>query len=253
MRPSPAEVARTLASGYLPGSLQVAYRPGAYQVRHITDPAGRVLLLVSIVSNLALALRPAARADDVAVVLDVRDLPPGAGAPSLGRVRVSGWAAALRGDEARAAALDFVDVDATEDLLDVGRRFTLYRFEPAEVRLDRAGTSLDIQAREYAAAEPDPLHPVEWDLLTALADHHDGEVAEFLRRQLGSRVTAGDPPARVVRLDRYGMLVAAGPAGRRFVARLGFPRVVGDHAELARLLRLATCPPVRENRPAAPR
>lgn len=257
MRPSPAEVARTLAAGHLPGSLQVAPGAGrdraAYQVRHVTDPVGRVLLLVSIVDDLALVLPPAGQADEVAVVLDVPDLPPAAGAPALGRVWVAGWASALRGAAARAAALDYVEVDATEDLLDVGRRFTLYRVEPVEVRLETAGATIDIAPREYAAAEPDPLHRVEWDLLIALAERHGAEIAEYLRRQLGDLVSAGEPPARVLRLDRYGMVVAAGPAGRRFRARLAFPRVVCDPADLASLLHLVLCHRASADRPASSR
>lgn len=253
MRPNPAEVARTLAAGHLPGTLQIAYRPGAHQVRHVTDALGRVLLLVPISSDLALALRPAGRADDAAVALDVPDLPPAAGAPSLGRVRIAGWASALHGAAARAAAVDYVDVDPTEDLLDVGRRFTLYRFEPAEVRLERGGATIDVPPREYAAAEPDPLHRREWDLLVGLAAHHGAEIADYLRRQLGDLVNGGEPPARVLRLDRYGMVVAAGPAGGRFRARLAFPWVLRDPADLAHLLHLAICPRSRVDRPTSPR
>jgi hypothetical protein len=108
MQPSPAEVARTLAAGRLPGDAHIACRPGPHPVRHATDPAGQVLMLVPTDSDLAEALRPVAGADDLAVVLDVRDVPPVAGSPTLGRVWVSGWAAPLTGAEARQAAQDFV-------------------------------------------------------------------------------------------------------------------------------------------------
>jgi hypothetical protein len=239
MQPSTAEVARTLSAGRLAGTAYVACRPGPHQVRHAVDPHGRVLLLVSVVSDLALALRPAGGTGDAAVVLDVRDLPPGAGAPSLGRVWVSGWARALDGQEARRGALDFSEVDPTSDLLEVGRRFVLYRFEAAEVRLERAGTAIDIDPEEYAAAEPDPLHAVEYELLADLAEHHAAEIGEFVRRQLGE--PAGTTPPRVVRLDRYGLVVALGPAGSAYRARLAFPRPVRDHAELARLLHPVLC------------
>jgi hypothetical protein len=244
MQPSPAEIARTLAVGHLFGSLHVAYRPGPYQVRHATDGQGRVLLLVSIVSDLGLALRPICDSDDAAVVLDVRDLPPAAGAPSLGRVWVSGWARRLDGEESRRAALAFAEVDPTGDLLDVGTRFVLYRFDAAEVRLERAGRMIDIDPKEYAEAEADPLHRIERDLLADLADHHEAEIAGFIRRQLGSHAApaeAGGPPPRVVRLDRYGLVVAFGPHASPYRARLAFPRPMRDHADLVRFLHPVIC------------
>ncbi|ROT31186.1 DUF2470 domain-containing protein [Micromonospora sp. HM5-17] len=245
MQPSPAEVARTLAVGRLAGTAQVAYRPGPHQVRHATDPAGRVLLLVSIVSDLAAALRPRGGTSGVATVLDVRDLPPAAGAPSLGRLWISGWAEPLAGAEARQAAIDFAEVLPVGDLLDVGRQFTLYRFEPEQIRLERGGVLYDVEPAEYAAAEPDPLHPVERELLADLADHHGPEIAAFLRRQLGDVVpppaSPDEPKPRVVRLDRYGMTVAFGPRGHGLRARLAFPRPVSSPAELARLLHPVLC------------
>lgn len=250
MQPSSAEVARTLAAGRLAGIARVAYRPGPHQVRHAADPSGRILLLVSIVSDLAAALRPVPGAPGPALVLDVRDLPPGAGAPPLGRLWVSGWPEPLDGPDARQAAVDFAEVVPTGDLLDVGRRFTLYRFEPAEIRLERAGTVHDVEPTEYAAAEPDPLHEVERELLADLADHHTPEVAASLRRQLGDVVPpAGpdEPPPRVVRLDRYGLVVSFGASGARCRARLAFPRPLSGQPELAELLHPVLC---RHRRPA---
>ncbi|MEQ4304505.1 DUF2470 domain-containing protein [Plantactinospora sp. B6F1] len=244
MQPSSAEVARTLAAGRLPGTAQVAYRPGPHQVRHAIDPSGRVLLLVSVVSDLAAALWPTGDSRGTALVLDVRDLPPAAGAPPLGRVWISGWPEPLTGVEARQAAIDFAEVVPTGDLLDVGRGFTLHRFEPAEIRLERAGTVRQVEPAEYAAAEPDPLHALERDLLADLADHHGPEIAAFLRRQLRDLVPPGgvdDPPPRVVRLDRYGMVVALGGRDTRCRARLAFPRPLAGQAELAELLRPVLC------------
>ncbi len=56
MRPSPAEIVRTLVAGRLPGLVHLACRPGLHHARHATDPEGRVLLLVPVVSDLAAAL-----------------------------------------------------------------------------------------------------------------------------------------------------------------------------------------------------
>ncbi|NYF54215.1 DUF2470 domain-containing protein [Micromonospora purpureochromogenes] len=246
MGPSPTEIVRTLVAGRLPGLVHLAHRPGPYHVRHATDPEGRVLMLVPVVSDLAAELDPGAD-DDVAVVLDVLDLPPAPGAPSLGRAWVSGWAAPLRGTEARRGAADFAAVDPTGDLLDVGTRFRLHRFEVVEARLEGADSVRRVDPGEYAAAEPDPLHAIEPELLADLTDHHEAQVTAYLRGHLD---LAGGPP-RVVRLDRYGLVVAYGGPGERRRARLAFPHPVADPAELSRLLHPMLCPRAAGARPAA--
>lgn len=243
MGPSPAEIIRTLVAGRLPGLVHLAHRPGPYHVRHTTDPEGRVLMLVPVVSDLAAELDPGAD-DDVAVVLDVLDLPPAPGAPSLGRAWVSGWAVPLRGAEARRGAADFAAVDPTGDLLDVGTRFRLHRFEVAEARLENADSVRRVDPGEYAAAEPDPLHPVEPELLADLADHHEPQVTAYLRHRLD---LSGQP--RVVRLDRYGLVVAHGGPGDRRRVRLAFGHPVADPAELSRLLHPMLCPRAAAARP----
>jgi hypothetical protein len=236
MQPTHAEVARTLAAGHLPASAHIACRQGPFPVRHVTDSHGRVLLLSPGAGALTAALRPSAGNDDTALVLDIADVPPIAGAPSLGRFWIAGWARRLEGDEARAAALDYADTDATSDLLDVGDTQVLHRLHVAEVRHERADTLVDVDPDAYAEASPDPLHAVEFDLLTDLADHHVAEIGAYLRRQLGSAVRPGDEP-RVVRLDRYGFLVRLGNR----LARLAFPRPVSDRHDLARLLHPVLC------------
>ncbi|MGV9214762.1 DUF2470 domain-containing protein [Micromonospora sp. RB23] len=247
MRPSPAEIVRTLVAGRLPGLVHLARRPGPHHARHVTDPEGRVLLLVPVASHLGAALQPAAGGADVAVVLDVLDLPPAAGAPGLGRAWVSGWAAELHDDEARRAAVDFAAVEPTGDLLDVGARFRLFRFEVAEVRWERAGVVHRIDPGEYAEAEPDPVHPFEALLLADFAHHDPAAVTDYLRRQLGLTEEAPDGPPRVVRVDRYGLVVALGRPGARRRVRLAFPCPLSGPDELGRLL-----PPLRRPADAHP-
>ncbi|BCJ45477.1 hypothetical protein GCM10010168_80130 [Actinoplanes ianthinogenes] len=236
MQPSPAEIARTLAAGHLPAVAHIACHPGPLPIRHVTDAQGRPLLLVPSESALSAALRPQPGNDDAALVLDIRDVPPMASSPSIGRVWVSGWAARLTGDEARAAALDYADTDACGDLLDVGGSQTLYRMDVAEVRFERSEHLIEIDPDDYAAASPDPLRAVEFDLIADLADHHLGEMGDYVRRQLGPAARPGDEP-RVVRLDRYGFVVRL--EGRS--ARLAFPRPVTDRHDLAHLLHPILC------------
>jgi hypothetical protein len=236
MQPTHAEVARTLAAGHLPASAHIACRPGPFLVRHVTDVNGHLLLLSPADGALAAALRPAEGTDDTALVLDIADVPPVAGAPSLGRIWVAGWAALLSGAEARQAALDFAEVDAASDLLDVGDTQVLHRVEVAEVRYERDGVLVDVDPDEYAAASPDPLRAIEFDLIADLADHHVTEMTGYVRRRLGS---AAGPQDRleVIRLDRYGFLVRIGDR----LARLAFPRAVKDRHDLAHLLHPVLC------------
>jgi uncharacterized protein DUF2470 len=236
MQPSHAEVARTLAAGHLPAVAHIACRQGPVPVRHVTDHLGRVLLLSPADGAFTAAVRPQEGTDDTAMVLDISDVPPMAGSPALGRVWVSGWAVRLGGDEARAAAIDYADVDASGDLLDVGAGQVLHRMDVAEVRYERHGTLFDVDPDEYAEAVPDPLRRIEFDLIADLADHHVEQMSDYVRRQLGPAAATGDDP-RVVRLDRYGFLVRMGDR----LARLAFPRPVTDRQDLAHLLHPVLC------------
>ncbi|AGL15573.1 DUF2470 domain-containing protein [Actinoplanes sp. N902-109] len=236
MQPTHAELARTLAAGHLPATAHIAGRPGPYPVRHVTDARGRVLLLSPRDGAVAAALRPGPDTGDTALVLDIADVPPVAGAPSLGRVRVAGWATPLQGAEARQAALDYADTDPATDLLDVGDTQVIHRMDVAEIRYERAGVPADVDPDEYAEATPDPLHRIEFDLIADLAGHHVTAMAGYVRRRLGPAARPGDDP-RMVRLDRYGFVVRLGDR----LARLSFPRPVTDRHDLAHLLHPILC------------
>jgi hypothetical protein len=271
MHPTPAEVARTLASGRTqPGAhtcrhanradqtdhaaegapvrptpdrgatVHVACQPAPIAVRHAIDCAGRPILLARDGEALATALRPRPGATDVAAVLSVVDRPPVPGAPDHGRVWVSGWATRITGEqEARHAALEFADTNADNDLLDVGHGVTLYRIEVEEVRLERRDTLTSVDPEEYTAADADPLHANEADLLVDLTDHHGAELNPYLTRRLAEAGMPTGRTPRVVRLDRYGFTVAthasAHGLGARFV-RLPFARPVDHQLDLAQLL-----------------
>ncbi|MDT5043865.1 MAG: hypothetical protein QOE51_4850 [Actinoplanes sp.] len=236
MQPTHAEIARTIAAGNLPAAAHIACRPGPFPVRHVTDQLGRPLLLAPARGALTTALRPLDGNNDSALMLDIADIPPIAGAPSLGRIWVAGWAKRLDGDEARAAALDYADADAAADLLDVGAGQVLHRMHVAEVRHERDGILVEIDPDDFAAARPDPLHRIEFDLLADLGDHHVDELGAYLRRRLGPAAAPGDEP-KVVRLDRYGFVVRLGER----LARLAFPRPVADRHDLAHLLHPILC------------
>ena len=140
-----AKTARSLAAGRAPGTVRVAWSEGLFRVRYALDREARPLLLCRAGGSLDLALAPG----DVAVVINV--------AGPAERVWISGWAQALEGLAARAAAIEFALSNPLSDLLDVGRGFCLYRLDVAEVRLERGHTLIDIGIDDYVAAASEPV------------------------------------------------------------------------------------------------
>jgi ribosomal protein S16 len=237
MEPDPAEVARTIASGLLPGVVHVRRYPDRLWVRHTIGADGMPLLLTRASGDLAAALLPEPGATDTAMVLCVDDVVPSAGAPWRGRVWLAGWARRLDGAAARSAAVEYARTSPTSDLLDVGRGHALYRMEVADVRLARDDRMVEVDVGEFRTARPDPLHREERQVLADLAAHHGGQITDLVIRFTGARSTGG---WRAVRLDRYG-LVLAGPGRRRGTQRVRVPfaRPAEDVADVNRLLGAA--------------
>jgi hypothetical protein len=239
MGPTHAELARTLLRGRLPGLLYVEGSMEPLPLRHATDCTGAPLALARDGDRLALALQRRDRGGSPLAVLRVEDVPPLDGAPSLGRARILGRLIRIEDADVPHAVLEFADSNPIEDLFDVGTAATLYRIEPDRVHLEhrqRGGGLLEMD--EYIAADPDPLHDVERELLVDLADHHAAQVAPHFRRLLAEAGLACRAP-RAVRLDRYGFVVDTGcPAAdpRDRWVRLNFPRQVRDRDDLAHLL-----------------
>ncbi len=235
MFPTPAEVARTLTAGRLPGWAQVPGHPDPLPVRHAVDEEGHPLLLVAEDSRLGEALTPDPGWEDVPVALAVDDIPPLPGSPSYGRIWVAGWVRRLVAAEQRAAALVFADTNPHGDLLDLGRGFALYRMEPAEVRVEHCGHVRQVELADYLSATPDPLHPEERDLLLDLIEHHP-DTCERMACRIRERV-AKVMSASPVRLDRYGFLFSVRTPDEQLWIRLGFPRRLERREELAAVIR----------------
>jgi hypothetical protein len=233
MRPSPAEIARTLVRGRLPGLLHLPGRPEPVAMPHATDRTGRPLVLVRDGDDLVAA----------AAALSVEDVPPLPRAPSLGRVRVDGRLHRLASDEAAAAVHEFAEANPIAGLLDVGRGASICRLDVSAVRLDRGHATVDIDPIGYAGAEPDPLHELERDLLLDLAGHHATQIESYFRCLLAMTGRPTRTPPRPLRLDRYGFLVDIGEPDR--CVRLSFHRPVHCRHDLAHLLHpvlFPTCP-----------
>ncbi|HEY8472856.1 MAG TPA: DUF2470 domain-containing protein [Natronosporangium sp.] len=238
MKPSPAEIARTLVRGRLPGRLQLAGETAPTGLAHAADRAGRPLILVRD-SDQPPPAGPA--------TLTVVDVPPMPEAPSLGRVLVEGSLHRLSNAAAAVAVHTFAEGNPVADLLDVGRGASLCRLTVTRVQLDRGSTTIDVDLADYAGAEPDPLHEYERDLLADLAGHHRYEVESYLRCLLALNGRAPRVSPRPLRLDRYGFTVDVGEPGRYL--RLSFLRPVHCRHELAHLLRPVLFPSCADGPP----
>jgi hypothetical protein len=203
-------------------------------VVHATDCAGLPLLLVRRGSSLDAALR----SPDARMALHVEDVPPLECGPHLGRAGIAGRAKPGAGAAMAEVVLEFADANPVPELFDVGGDMELYVIEPEYVRLERSGTVVSVDVGDYMAADPDPLHEYERDLLVDLTDHHRAEIEAYFRQQLiAARVDWITTPSPV-RLDRYGFILDVGlseHARPRWV-RLCFTRPVVDRHELAHLL-----------------
>lgn len=244
MHPSPAELARTLTHGRLPGVIRVAHRPAAVPVHHATDPSGRPLVLVRDDSDLGRLA-----AEGPTGTLTVRDRPPLPDSPRWGRVLLAGRLRRLVPDAAAEQALMFAEANPVGDLLDVGFGSSLYVIDVGRIRHFGRSGAADIDPDAYAAAGPDPLHEHERDLLLDLNDHHVPQITSYFRELLDAAGRPYGPRLRAARLDRYGFLVNLdhedagtrtqspphGRLGPRF-ARLSFGRPVRCRHELARKL-----------------
>jgi hypothetical protein len=235
MGPSVAEVTRTLLRGRLPGSVYLAGFPRREPVIHATDCAGLPMLLVRRGSRVDDALvAPAAPR----VVLRVPDAPPLGSGPSHGEARIGGRPRPLDGHVSATAVLEFAEANPVPELFDVDREMALYLLEPEHVSLARPGEVVGVDVEDYMAADPDPLHEYERDLLLDLADHHRAEMERYFRRHLAAARVDWITSPRAVRLDRYGFTLDVGlpdSAHCRWV-RLAFARPVADRHDLAHRL-----------------
>lgn len=239
MEPGLAEVARTLASGLLPGVGYVHRHPDPLRVRHATDRDGAPLLLAPAGGELDAALQSPRGETGVAMVLRVDDVAPVAWAPWRGRLWLAGWVRRLEGAATRAAADEYAELTPTGDLLNVGRGHALYRMEVVDARLARAGRLLEVDLADFRRARPDPSCRHERDLLAHLAAHHAGELTDLVTWLTGRPARAG---WRAVRLDRYGLILARPRTWRRPQRiRVPFPRPAGDVTDLARILHPMLC------------
>jgi hypothetical protein len=238
MRPSPAEVVRTLVAARGPGQLHLPESTWPVPVAHGVAPDGTPLLLVDDDAPGADAL-PAAGADDVAALCTIPDETAYPAAPSDGEAALLGWVAPVPPAGVRAAADAFAAVNPLPALLDIGRGQTLHRLELAEIRLDGDDRCASVDLDAYRCARPDPVRLRETELLADLNDHHP-EIRHALLRHARMAVPTADA-VLPVRVDRHGLVLRVLAGGGPRHLRLAFRRPVADHADLAATLRALSC------------
>ncbi|WP_337062094.1 DUF2470 domain-containing protein [Kineococcus sp. G2] len=277
-RTTPAQWARTLAQGTVPGTLHLprtgaggacphhgpaAHRDGGHdglggrggrteqhRVRHLTDAAGGLLLLVGTDEPLHERLRElsteaaaAPGAGGVPVVLDVLDVPPGQAALPRARLCATGWAQALDVRAQRRAAQAVAAVNPLGALLDVGSTRALWRLEVGEVRVTTAEGVHLLDEDAVAVATADPFYADEDGAVVHLETEHRDALVGWVLRELPPEEAVRTREVAVVGLDRYGLdvLVTTGTGTR--VLRASYARpAAGPHELRAALCSALGCP-----------
>jgi hypothetical protein len=165
-QPPVAERARTVAarpaaSLYCAG-LGISQLWGATTTR-----SGDVLLVVPTSGEVTAALADSP-VGDVPARLTVTDRAPfPLRHPVRGLVQLSGWVTPVPEDDVARLVLYFADTCPCDSLFDVGLSATLVRLDLAEVLLEEAGISTDVEPDEFLGARPDGISAAETELIAA--------------------------------------------------------------------------------------
>jgi hypothetical protein len=198
LQPPAAERARTIAAR--PAASLYAVGPGICQLwGAATTDAGDVLLVVPTDGVVTTALRNSPLGD-VPARLTVTDRTPFPLAhPVRGLVRLTGWVGPVPEYDVTRLVLEFADANACDRLFDVGLSATLLRLEPAEVQVEDAAGTTDVEPDDFRAARPDAVSRAENDLV---AEHCEAlvQLASRVQRRVGRH-----DHVRLLGLDRFGV------------------------------------------------
>lgn len=255
-RPSPAECARTLALGVVPGAIHLLpeHEIGTttLRVQHLCDARGALALLVPDAGDLGTRLVAlTAAAADSPVVLDVLDVPPGQLCLPRARLCVTGWVASVSAARQRGLAQAIAAARPEPRLLDVGSGWSLYPFESAEIRVTTAAGTTVLGDADFANAEADPLYDEEDAIVSHLEACHRDETIAYALRELPPDDACRLSSVSVAGLDRYGvdLLCGIGPSYRTL--RACFSRRVYDDDSLSQEMRRLFTEPLLAPAPQA--
>jgi hypothetical protein len=197
-QPPAAERARTIAAR--PTASLYGLGLGICQLwGATTTDAGDVLLVVPTDGAVSTALRTSPLGDVPARLTVTDRTPVPVPHPVRGLVQLSGWVEPVAEYDVTRLVLEFADAHACDSLFDVGLSATLLRMQLAEVHLEEAGGTSDVDPDDFLTARPDPVSRVETDLMD--------EQCDVLLR-LAARVqrgVGGQDHVRLLGLDRFGV------------------------------------------------
>ncbi|TYP86605.1 DUF2470 domain-containing protein [Blastococcus xanthinilyticus] len=197
-QPPAAERARTVA--LRPAAALHVAGLGACQVSAVaTTGDGDVLLVVPAGGGVQTALRDSPLGD-VPAMLTITDRAPfPLRHPVRAMVQLTGWLTPVPEPEVPAQVLAFAESCPAEALFEVGLGTVLVRLDLAEVGLEEAGTSVDVDPDAFRAARPDVVSGAEGELVAqqrAPLDRLVGRVQRWAGRH---------DDVRLLGLDRFGV------------------------------------------------
>ncbi|MQA04119.1 MAG: DUF2470 domain-containing protein [Streptosporangiales bacterium] len=259
--PTPAETARTLVFGVVPGTLLVPASGGpgtphaiaggpddiVLKARPYTGASSNeIVLLVEESGEPANRLRTTvtdSRHQDAAAFLDLLDVPPVRTDLPRARLCVAGWVEPLGKEEQRKAALDAATSRPAGELLTVGHGASLYRLHPAELSLTRSDGTYDVAVEEFRDAEPDPVYENEQEITGHLQQHHYDDLTQWAMARLNRDDRRTLREVTITGIDRYGLDLACVTARGCQHSRISFAAPVSDEDALGDALQeLRRCP-----------
>ncbi|RBY92534.1 DUF2470 domain-containing protein [Blastococcus sp. TF02A-30] len=163
-QPPPAERARTVAAR--PGASLHAAGLGVCQLWGATTTASGDVLLVVPADGAVTAALARSPLGDVPARLTVTDRAPvPLRRPVRGLVELSGWITPVDDGDVPRLLLDYAEAHPCDALFEVGLGAALVRLDLAEVVLEEAGTTTDVDPDEFVAARPDPVSAAERELM----------------------------------------------------------------------------------------
>jgi hypothetical protein len=236
-QPPAAERARTIAA--LPTASLYGLGLGVCQLWGATTTAdGDVLLVVPTEGAVTRALRTSPLGDVPARLTVTDRTPVPVPHPVRGLVQLSGWIEPVAEYDVTRLVLEFADVRPCDSLFDVGLSATLLRMELAEVQLEEAGGTSEVEPEDFLVARPDPVSRVETDLMGEQCDALI-RLAARVQRRVGRHDHVG-----LLGLDRFGVRYRVQSRNGCYDLRVPFAAPLdGPAAFGAAVERLLTCGP----------
>jgi hypothetical protein len=197
-QPPVAERARTVAAR--PAASLYCAGLGISQLWGATTTRGGDVLLVVPTSGEVTTALAHSPVGDVPARLTVTDRAPfPLRHPVRGLVQLSGWVTPVPEDDVARLLLDFADTYPCDSLFDIGLSATLVRLDLAEVLLEEAGVSSDVEPEDFLDARPDGVSAAETELMAA----ERGPLDRLTRRV--QQWAGRHDDVRLLGLDRYGV------------------------------------------------